>query len=150
MDYQTEIIKLKEELKGFDVGHIGRVANETKEKTNKDKRKICLLGAYEEISHILNIWEDEQINENEDHEREQHPEYREPLSIEKEEVYKILLSWGGGSDGFKLYFKDKELLRGVYFMSDWGEYQEIDLNNEEAEHVYNFYLYGDLSHLENY
>jgi len=68
---------------------------------------------------------------------------REPLSIEKEEVFTILLSWGGGSDGFKLTFKNKELLRGVYFMSDWGDYEEIELNDEEAEAVFNFYMFGE-------
>ena len=30
-------------------------------------------------------------------------------------------------------------------MADWGEYKEIDLNPEEAEEVYNFYMYGDVT-----
>lgn len=141
MDYNKEIKELKKELKGFDCGHLGKVANETKDKTETDKRKIVLLGAYEELKRIEDLNKLEEPRESE--------EYREPLSIEKEEVYKILLSWGGGEDGFKLTFKDGELLRGSYYMADWGEYKEIDLNENEAEEVYNFYLYGDISSFNN-
>ena len=141
MDYNKKIKELKKELKGFDCGHLGKVANEIKDKTEIDKRKIVLLGAYEELKRIEDLNKLEEPRESE--------EYRDPLSIEKEEVYKILLSWGGGEDGFKLTFKDGELLRGVYYMADWGEYKEIDLNESEAEEVYGFYLYGDISSFNN-
>lgn len=71
------------------------------------------------------------------------PNLRNPLSIETETVKKILLSWGGGEDGFKLYFDgEKELLRGVYFMADWGVYKESALTIEEAELIYDFYMGG--------
>jgi len=143
MDYNKEIKELKKELKGFNCSHLGKVANEIKDKTEINKRKIVLLGAYEELKRIKDI-QKEQENEKIE-EKEESEEYREPLSIDKEEVYKILLSWGGGSDGFKLTFKDDELLRGVYFMADWGEYKEVGLNDEEAEEVYNFYMFGDIT-----
>jgi CO dehydrogenase/acetyl-CoA synthase beta subunit len=149
MDYTQEIKEIKEELKSLDVGHLGQVAGENEPKTAEQKRKIVLLGAYEELQRIKKISEDiqkaEENDEEEPREREEHEEHREPLSIEKEEIFKILLSWGGGSDGFKLFFKDDELIRGVYFMADWGEYQEQDLNDEEAEEIYNYYLYGDIT-----
>jgi hypothetical protein len=73
-------------------------------------------------------------------------DYREPLSIEVKHELKVLLSWGGGEDGFKLYFsKEWELLGGVYYQADWGEYYETGLTPEEAEEVFSFYLYGDVS-----
>jgi len=67
--------------------------------------------------------------------------FRRPLSIEEEQVKKILLSWGGGEDGYKLTFKDDELLRGVYYMANWGEYAEIELNEEELNLIQSVYLY---------
>ena len=70
-------------------------------------------------------------------------EYREPLSIDIIKEVKILLSWGGGEDGFKLRFtKENELIDGVYYLADWGEYEEIKLSDEEADKVFNFYLGG--------
>jgi len=143
MDYKKEIKELKEELKDFDCGHIGKVAGDKKNKTEADKRKICLMGVYEELKRIEDI--NNKMEEQDNYIKEESEEYREPLSIEKEEVYKILLSWGGGSDGFKLTFKNDELQRGVYFMGDWGEYKEVDLNDTEAEEVYSFYMYGDIT-----
>ena len=143
MDYNKEIEELKQELKGFDTGNLGKVAEETENKTDEIKRKIVLLGAYEEIKRIDDI--NEKLRNDEIEEKEESEKYREPLSIEKEEVYKILLSWGGGEDGFKLTFKNDELQKGIYYMADWGEYKEVDLNDNEAEEVYNFYMFGDIS-----
>jgi len=76
-------------------------------------------------------------------EREENEEYREPLSIEREEIVKVLLSWGGGEDGFKLRFKDKEILSGVYYCADWGEYQEVELSEDELKAVFDFYFFGE-------
>jgi hypothetical protein len=73
-------------------------------------------------------------------------EYREPLSIEVFKEVKILLSWGGPEDGYKLTFdKDNELIYGVYYRADWGQYEEVSLNEEELQIVYDHYLYGDAS-----
>jgi len=76
--------------------------------------------------------------------KEENEKKRDPLSIEKEEVFNICLSTGGGADGFKLFFQNGELQRGVYYMADWGEYKEVDLNDDEAEQIYNFYMFGDV------
>jgi hypothetical protein len=55
-----------------------------------------------------------------------------------------LLSWGGGEDGYKLTFsKDKELLKGVYYMANWGTYNEIELNEDELSLIFETYLYGE-------
>jgi len=156
MDYKQEIKELKEELKDFDVRRLGQVANENKPKTQEEKRKICLLGAYEELLRIENLNKKEQesnikeIDEGgEPYDKTADEENREPLSIEKTEVFKILLSWGGGEDGFKLTFKDKELLGGVYYMADWGEYQEQKLSEDEAQEVFNFYMFGEYPEIFN-
>jgi hypothetical protein len=92
-------------------------------------------GRIEEMERIKKVMESEEPESNED--------YREPLSIDTETVKKILLSWGGPEDGFKLYFSaEKELLRGVYYRADWGEYKESDLSDDEAQTVYDYYLGG--------
>lgn len=71
-------------------------------------------------------------------------EYREPLSLDVTIEVKILLSCGGPGDGFKLRFSNGELLGGVYYMADWGEYKEENLLSDEAQKVYDFYLSGDI------
>jgi len=104
------------------------------------KREEVLESLKEEIENIKNLSKietenNEPIQENED--------FREALSIDSEKVVKILLSWGGGEDGYKLTFKDGELLRGVYYMANWGTYNEIDLNEDELNLIFNVYLYGE-------
>lgn len=70
---------------------------------------------------------------------------REPLSIDTTIKKRILLSWGGGSDGFDLYFdQNKELIRGAYFSADWGCYFESELTDDEAQLVYDFYMGGSI------
>jgi len=114
--------------------------------TEQDKRFIVNQNRIKEIERIRKVEQAESENIETGEQgvlREDNEDNREPLSLDIEIVKKILLSYGGGSDGFKLYFNsDKELLRGVYFMSDWSEYQESELTDEEAEEVFNFYLYG--------
>lgn len=105
--------------------------------TEQEKRQLVYKEMKKEIERI------DTLQAIDSEERENHDDYRSPLSIDTEIVKKILLSWGGGSDGFKLVFsQEKELLRGYYFMADWGQYEEIDLSEEEAEKVYDFYMYG--------
>jgi len=41
--------------------------------------------------------------------------------------------------------KEWELFSGVYFFADWGANDEIELSKEEADEVFNFYLFGDVS-----
>ena len=73
-------------------------------------------------------------------EPQEHEEYREPLSIDVVKEVKILLSWGGPEDGYKLRFDNQNnLISGVYYMANWGEYEEIELSEDELSIVDNFY-----------
>jgi len=63
-------------------------------------------------------------------------DYREPLSCEERREITILLSWGGPSDGYKVYFdKDGEAIEGYYFFADWFEYEEFKLSDTELDSV---------------
>jgi hypothetical protein len=68
-----------------------------------------------------------------------------PLSIEQRRQLKILLSWGGPSDGFVLTFDNDEhdLIEGIYFHADWFTYAEQRLSQTEAELVMEMYLDSD-------
>ena len=103
---------------------------------NKLTRKIVFEGMKKELSRIDDLRGVE--------EPEEKDEYREPLSIDVTKEVKILLSWGGGEDGFKLRFKDNDLLGGVYYMANWGEYEEVEMTEEEADKIQDFYLYGEV------
>lgn len=62
--------------------------------------------------------------------------YREPLSIDERREVTILLSWGGPSGGYRLYFdKENEAVEGYYFFADWFEYEEFKLSGEELDSV---------------
>jgi hypothetical protein len=62
--------------------------------------------------------------------------YREPLSCDERREVTILLSWGGPSDGYKVYFdKDGEAAEGFYFFADWFEYEEFKLSDKELDSV---------------
>lgn len=103
-------------------------------------KQQVLKGLQNEIKKIKEL----QKKEDDEKSLNERDDFRNPLSIEKEIEVKILLSWGGGSDGYKLTFsKEKELLRGVYFMADWGTYNEIDLSEDELNLIYEVYLYGE-------
>jgi hypothetical protein len=63
-------------------------------------------------------------------------DYRDPLSYDERREITILLSWGGPSDGYKVYFdKDGEAIEGYYFFADWFEYEEFKLTGEELDSV---------------
>jgi hypothetical protein len=67
-------------------------------------------------------------------------EHREPLSIEEKKEVTILLSWGGPSDGFKIWLdKQGEVLEGYYFFADWFEYEEYRLSDHELDSVLEVY-----------
>src|SRR3954451_15453058 len=62
--------------------------------------------------------------------------YREPLSLDTRKEVTVLLSWGGPSDGFKVYFDEEgEAITGVYFLADWLNYEEFRLSDTELQHV---------------
>jgi hypothetical protein len=63
-------------------------------------------------------------------------DYREPLSIDERKEVTILLSWGGPSDGYKVYFdKENEPIEGFYFFADWFEYEKFKLSDDELDSV---------------
>ena len=67
-------------------------------------------------------------------------EYRDPLSIDERREVIILLSWGGPSDGFKVYLDLQGIaLEGYYFFADWFEYKEFKLSDEELDSVLTVY-----------
>jgi hypothetical protein len=67
-------------------------------------------------------------------------EYRAPLSIDERREMVILLSWGGPSDGFKVYLDlQGAVLEGYYFFADWFAYEEFKLSNEELDSVLTVY-----------
>ena len=118
--------------------------------TQDEKRQIVNQERIKEIERIKNLNKKEQENsvqiidnDAQPYDKYEDEENRNPLEIQTEIKKRILLSWGGGSDGFDLYFsEEKELLRGIYFMADWGEYEESELNEKEAEMVFDFYMGG--------
>lgn len=59
----------------------------------------------------------------------------DPLSVTERIEKHVLLSWGGPSDGFKIYFQDGEPVEGIYYKANWGEYGAIELDKEEVESV---------------
>ncbi len=67
--------------------------------------------------------------------------YREPLSLDKRKEVTVLLSWGGPSDGYKVYFdRDGDPVEGYYFFADWFEYEEFKLSDLELERVLAVYF----------
>jgi hypothetical protein len=56
----------------------------------------------------------------------------------------VLLSWGGPTDGFKVYFdQEGDAIEGYYFFADWFEYEEFKLSDEELDRI--LVVYSDLS-----
>ena len=124
--------------------------NQTESVAKQEKRRIVNQERIEEIQRIKTLNQKEQDNNSavidddaQPYDKYEDENYREPLEIATEIKKRILLSWGGGSDGFDLYLrKDKDLQRGIYFLADWGQYEESELTTEEAELVYDFYMGG--------
>ncbi len=72
-------------------------------------------------------------------ETEEVEEYCDPLSIEERKEITILLSWGGPSDGYRLYIQDGEVIEGFYFFADWFEYEQYKLSSDELDLVLSVY-----------
>lgn len=70
-------------------------------------------------------------------------EWREPLEYRKEESVYIMLSTGGGEDGYKIHFRYGEVSHGEYIYKDWGTFNAYDLSEEELKQVIDLYMYGD-------
>ena len=85
-----------------------------------------------DIERIVALLNDKEAREIED--------YREPLSYDERKELTIFLSWGGPSDGYKIYFDaDNEAIEGCYFFADWFEYKEFKLTDEELDRVITVY-----------
>jgi hypothetical protein len=77
--------------------------------------------------------------------REEIEQNLEALSVEPGRTLRILLSWGGPSDGFDLTLDadGREVTGGVYFYQDWFTHNEVALGADEAQLVSDLYLMGD-------
>jgi len=108
-------------------------------KTKEDARQYAAQRLNEEIEILKKV--KAEIEKGRD--IEEMEEVRQ-LAISVSYLIKIELSGGGDADGFILYYdKDKKLTGGVYYWADWGQYEEINLYDEEAELVELVYLGGD-------
>ncbi len=108
--------------------------------TEQDLREYARYRKDSELEGIKDLLEDNKISEGIISPSE-HDEYREPLSFTKEIVIDILLSTGGDADGFKLVFdQDKQLIKGYYYWSDWGVYEEVRLTQNELDWVDCLYM----------
>lgn len=67
------------------------------------------------------------------------------LSVEPGRTLRVLLSWGGPSDGFDLTLdaSGREVTGGVYFYQDWFTHNEVALSADELDLVADLYLMGD-------
>ncbi len=111
--------------------------------TQEDLENYARYRKERAIENIQTVLNDSKVT-NGDIAPEEHEEYWEPLSIGKETIVEIMLSWGGDADGYKLTFdKDNELVRGVYYWADWGVYEEVSLSDEEIECVDNLYVVSE-------
>ncbi len=92
---------------------------------------------YEEAKNYLSVVT-EALQE---HEREEVGDYREPLSLDTRKEVTVLLSWGGPSDGYKIYFdEDGDPQEGFYFFADWFEHEEFKLPDEQLDQVIALYF----------
>lgn len=67
-------------------------------------------------------------------------ENTQPLGMIKHVIIDIQTSWGGPADGFKIKISNEgEVISGVYYRADWGQYEEYELTGEEAETVFDAY-----------
>jgi len=115
--------------------------------TEQEKRAAMFKAMQDEIKTIDEI--NKQLRDGKIEEKEKSEEYREPLAVDLRKEIKITLSTGGPADGFTLYYYRDELQGGVYWFADWGTYDEIELNDEEAQKIEDFYLYSDPSFILN-
>jgi hypothetical protein len=82
-----------------------------------------------------------------DDQREALQEELSVLSIEPRRQLRILLSWGGPSDGYLLTFdaEGRDLLDGCHWYADWFTYAEEELSPSDRDRVCDLYLGGDPS-----
>ena len=65
------------------------------------------------------------------------------LSVEVRKSYRVLLSWGGPSDGFDFVFnKDGELVECYYFYQDWFDGAKRPVDMDQAEELVQLWCVG--------
>lgn len=65
------------------------------------------------------------------------------LSVEVRKSYRVLLSWGGPSDGFDFVFnKEGELVECYYFYQDWFDGAKRPVDMAQAEELVQLYCVG--------
>jgi len=65
------------------------------------------------------------------------------LSVEVRKSYRVLLSWGGPSDGFDFVFnKEGELVECYYFYQDWFDGAKRPVDMEQAEELVQLWCVG--------
>jgi hypothetical protein len=65
------------------------------------------------------------------------------LSVDVRKSYRVLLSWGGPSDGFDFVFNnDGELVECYYFYQDWFDGAKRPVDMEQAAELAQLYCVG--------
>lgn len=65
------------------------------------------------------------------------------LSVEVRKSYRVLLSWGGPSDGFDFVFdKDGDLVECYYFYQDWFDGAKRPVDMAQAEELVQLWCVG--------
>lgn len=65
------------------------------------------------------------------------------LSVDVRKSYRVLLSYGGPSDGFDFVFdKDGDLVECYYFYQDWFDGAKRPVDMEKAEELVQLYCVG--------
>lgn len=65
------------------------------------------------------------------------------LSVEVRKSYRVLLSWGGPSDGFDFVFdKEGDLVECYYFYQDWFDGAKRPVDMKQAEELAQLYCVG--------
>ena len=65
------------------------------------------------------------------------------LSVEVRKSYRVLLSWGGPSDGFDFVFdKEGELVECEYFYQEWFDGAKRPVDMAQAEELVQLYCVG--------
>jgi hypothetical protein len=117
----------------------------TPESPDDENTRACREGHVQRMTELRAAWETLMETDLSDESREAIESEFTPLEIQERRQLKILLSWGGPSDGYILTF-DKtgtDLLSGVYFHADWFTYAEEAMMSTDAELVVDVYLHGD-------
>jgi hypothetical protein len=65
------------------------------------------------------------------------------LSVDVRKSYRVLLSWGGPSDGFDFVFNNEgELIECEYFYRDWFDGAKRPVPIDQAEELAQLYCVG--------